>query len=87
MEIIPISEAKARLNALVDHSDVEDITLTKHGRAAAVILSQARYDELLERLEDLEDTLAIRDAPGDTISWGQARRELDRLDDRELVAA
>jgi len=64
--IIPISDAKPRLAALIDKSDTEDIVLTRRGRAAAVLISAQRYTELLDRLEDAEDSLAVlqaRDEP------------------------
>lgn len=60
--IIPISEAKPRLAALIDKADTEDVVLTRRGHAAAVLVSAQRYRDLLDRLEDLEDSLAVREA-------------------------
>ncbi len=60
--IIPITEAKAKLAELVGLSDTEDVVVTQRGRAAAVIVSAARYSEMLDRIEDLEDSLAVADA-------------------------
>jgi len=64
--IIPITDAKPRLAALIDQSDTEDIVLTRRGRAAAVLISSTRYSDLLDRLEDAEDAVAVlqaRDEP------------------------
>jgi len=59
MKIIPVSEAKARLTELVRESGAEDIVLLRYGKPAAVLMSTDRFDSLMERLEDLEDSLAI----------------------------
>ncbi|WP_154674110.1 type II toxin-antitoxin system Phd/YefM family antitoxin [Nakamurella lactea] len=59
MKLIPISEAKPRMAALVEQADTEDVVLTRHGRPVAVLLSSRRYEELLERLEDAEDSLSV----------------------------
>ncbi|MDR0960257.1 MAG: type II toxin-antitoxin system Phd/YefM family antitoxin [Propionibacteriaceae bacterium] len=67
--IVPISEAKPRLAALIDASDTEDVILTRRGRAAAVLVSAQRYSDLLDRVEDLEDSLAVARSRGEqTIS-------------------
>ena len=63
--IIPISDAKPRLGALVAASDTEDVVLTKHGRPAAVLVSAERYTALLDRLEDAEDSLAVLQTAGE----------------------
>lgn len=65
MKLVPVSEAKARLTGLVKASQEEDITLVRYGRPAAVLMSTERYNALMERLEDLEDSLAIAEAKGE----------------------
>lgn len=62
MKLVPVSEAEARLTCLIKASQGEDITLVRYGCPAAVLMSTERYDALMERLEDLEDSLAIADA-------------------------
>lgn len=62
MTTLPLTEAKARLNELVDDTVAthERVTITRHGRPAVVLLS-------VEDLEALEETLfwqahpAVRD--------------------------
>lgn len=65
MKPIPVSEAKARLTELVRASDDEDVVLMRYGRPAAVLMSSDRYEALMARLEDLEDSLAVADAQGE----------------------
>ena len=54
MKILPLSEAKARLNRLVDEvrERDEEILITKNGRPAAVLLSA-------DEVESWRETLAI----------------------------
>lgn len=55
MKIVPLSEAKARLNILVDEvrERNEEILITKNGRPAAVLLS-------VDEVESWKETQAIR---------------------------
>lgn len=59
MKLVPVSEAKGKLTALVHDSEREDVTLLRHGRPAAVLLGVSRYEELLEALEDAADNAAV----------------------------
>lgn len=65
MNLMPVSEAKGKLSALVETADTEDVVLTRHGRPAAVIMSVRRHAELIEALEDAEDAVAILQARDD----------------------
>ena len=55
MKTLPLSEAKMKLSALIDHvkSTDEEVLITKNGRPAAVLVSH-------EELESLKETVAIR---------------------------
>jgi antitoxin YefM len=56
---VTITEAKARLNELVDEAESThaQVTITKHGRAAAVILAA-------DDLESLQETIFWLSQPG-----------------------
>jgi prevent-host-death family protein len=73
MRSIALSEAKDRLSALVDEAAAthEIITITKHGHAAAVLMSA-------DDLESLHETLHLLSQPG-------ARAELEQAD-QEVAA-
>lgn len=62
MKLIPVSEAKARLTELVKTSKGEDVVLLRYGKPAAVLMSTERFDALMERLEDLEDSVELFNA-------------------------
>ena len=55
MKTLPLSEAKMKLSALVDHvkNTDEEVLITKNGRPAAVLVSN-------EELESLKETVEIR---------------------------
>lgn len=85
MQTIALSEAKDRLSALVDEADTthEIIQITRHGHAAAVLMSADDLESLHETLHALstpgmvEDLATARTAydTGETISGDQLRRE------------
>lgn len=56
---MPLTEAKTRLNELIDSAITthERVTITRHGKPAAVLLS-------VEDLESLEETLYWQAQPG-----------------------
>lgn len=59
MTTLPLTEVKVRLNELIDSamSTHERVTITKHGKPAAVLIS-------LDDLESLEETLYWQAQPG-----------------------
>lgn len=73
---IPISEAKAKLSEIVRDSDSHDVFLMRHGRPAAVLMSHARYEALLERMEDMADRLSVHEREGMTMDFEKLAVEL-----------
>ncbi|MEV0553100.1 MULTISPECIES: type II toxin-antitoxin system Phd/YefM family antitoxin [unclassified Streptomyces] len=57
----PITEARAQFGSLVRRTatDRERITITDHGRAAAVFINPRELAELEERVLELEEELAL----------------------------
>jgi len=84
MRTVPLTEAKDKLSALVDEADAthEIIHITRHGRAAAVLMSADDLDSLQETLHALRTPgltaeLAEADiayAAGTTVSGEELRR-------------
>jgi antitoxin YefM len=84
VKTLPLSEAKDRLSGLVDEAESthEVITITRHGRPAAVLMSY-------EDLESLHETLHWLSMPGIRDSIAEAERELaegQTVDGTELRA-
>lgn len=70
MRSVPLGEAKDRLSALVDDAETthDIITITKHGRAAAVLMSA-------DDLESLQETVFWLSQPGIRDDIAQAERD------------
>jgi len=82
MTTIPLTEAKAQLNELVNGAVTtsERVTITRHGRPAAVLIS-------VDDLETMEETLFWQSQPGVHEDIGTARTEAEtgRLADEPVV--
>ena len=72
-ETLPLAEIKAHLSEIVDRVEEhhERVTLTRNGRAAAVLISP-------EDLEALEDTLDILSDPRALSEIKKARQDIAR---------
>lgn len=70
MRSVPLGEAKDKLSALVDDAETthDIITITKHGRAAAVLMSA-------DDLESLQETVYWLSQPGIRDDIAQGERE------------
>lgn len=75
MKTMSLAAAKARFSALVDEAVAthEQVTVTRNGKPAVVVLAVEDFESLLE-------TLAILQDPVDRAEFGQARREADEGD-------
>lgn len=79
MSTMDVSEARQRLSAVIDCAETEAVTLVRYGRPAAVLVSPARYEELLAAAEDAEDVAAFDEAmaeEGPSIPWEQVKADL-----------
>ena len=86
MKTLPLSEAKDKLSSLVDEAESthEIITITRHGRPAAVLMAADDLESLHETLywlskPGIRDTIAAAEreyAAGETTSGEDLRSEL-----------
>jgi prevent-host-death family protein len=81
MTTIPLTDAKARLNELVEETALthERVTITRHGRPAAVLIS-------VDDLEAMEETLFWQAQPGahDDVQAGRAAGPDELFDEVEV---
>ena len=82
MTTVPLTEAKAKLNELVEEavSTQERITITRHGRPAAVLIS-------IDDLESMEETLFWQAQPSvhEDIEAARAEAAAGQLHDEAAV--
>lgn len=82
MSTIPLTEAKLRLNELVDSAVTthERVVITRHGKPAAVLLS-------VDDFESLEETLHWQAVPGvmDDVARSRAEAQRGELWDEDAV--
>ncbi|QIK62632.1 type II toxin-antitoxin system Phd/YefM family antitoxin [Leucobacter viscericola] len=71
---LPVSVAKQQLGSLVDRAHLanEDVYLTKHGHKFAVLVDAAKFEQMLEELEDFQDAEAARRARKEMEATGAA---------------
>lgn len=81
MAVIPLTDAKARLNELVEETALthERVTITRHGRPAAVLIA-------VEDLEAMEETLFWQSQPGahEDLQAGRSAAREDLHDESEV---
>ncbi|ADG76888.1 type II toxin-antitoxin system Phd/YefM family antitoxin [Tsukamurella paurometabola] len=70
MTTVPLGEAKDRLSALVDSAESthDIITITRHGRAAAVLMSA-------DDLESMQETIFWLSRPGTAAAIAEAEHD------------
>lgn len=82
MDTIPAADAKTNFGALLDKAQREPVTISRNGRAVAVIMSATAFEEHQRlKLELLRQEVrkGLDDAErGNVISAEQAFAELDR---------
>ena len=74
-----LSEAREKLASVIETAQGEAVTLDRYGEPVAVMLSPARYAELLEAWEELEDIAAFDEALAEgepSVPWEQVKADL-----------
>jgi prevent-host-death family protein len=82
--LVPISEARARLSQLVREAGEREIVLMNHGRPAAILISAEHYESLLEEIEDLRDRLSVHEREHVTMPFEKFVAELGIADEVKL---
>jgi len=63
LKVLPLSEVKTKLSELVDVVERRDepITITRNGKAIAIIMSKEEYDSWHETMEILRDPQFLKE--------------------------
>ena len=63
-KFVAVSELKANLATVMAQLEAQGVPVyvTQHGKPKAVLVSYPEYEALLEKLDDLEDLVAMKEA-------------------------
>lgn len=61
-ELVTLTEARVRLHELVKDLEESNVVLLRHGKPVGMMVGFEHYRALLERIEDLEDVIAVHEA-------------------------
>ena len=64
--LIPVTEARDRFRELIERLGEANVVLVRRSKPVAVVMDHARYERLLDRIEDLEDELSVLAAASDS---------------------
>jgi hypothetical protein len=83
--LVTLSEAKVKLHEIVRNLPERNILVLRYGKPVAAVLSFDRYTSLLDRIEDLQDRVAVYEAraEGDDmqVDWDKLRAEAGLMGD------
>ncbi len=67
--ILPISDLRRKANDIINtlRETSDAVYITQHGRPAAVLVDYARYEQMLQDLEDLTDRLSLESATAEPV--------------------
>ena len=82
--LTPISGPRIRQHRVLEQMAEGPVVLTQHGCAAAVPVEPDLWNDLVQRLEDLQDALdvvrgreEVQEEPASARPWEQVRAELE----------
>ncbi len=79
MATYPSSAARESLPEVIELAQSESVTIERHHRPVAVVISPQRYAELIEAWEEINDIAAFDAAlaeEGDNVPWEQVKSDL-----------
>lgn len=77
--LIGITDLRSNTKAIIDDlhgPNPRPITVLSRSKPVAILIRPDRYEQLLDRLDDLEAQIAIATATGDTMPIELARKEI-----------
>ena len=94
--VVGVTELRAKMSQVLETlvKSEDPIYLTQRGRVVAVLLDAERWERIVDKLCDLEDTVEaleaidqVRRDPGQVRSWAEARAELEQEEAQQAANA
>jgi len=82
MSNLSISDARAGLALAIGRAKKRPVTILRHGKPIAVLITPSLYEKLIESAEELEDIAGLDKAMADEdplIPWEQVKKDLGLL--------
>lgn len=82
MSELSISDARAELSYAIAQAEKKPVTIVRHGKPVAVLITPSLYERFVESMEELEDIAAFDAAVNDgdpSIPWEQVKKDLGLL--------
>lgn len=79
MSELSISDARAELANAITRAKKKPVTIVRHGKPVAVLITPSLYEKFVESMEELEDIADFDAAASDgdpSIPWEQAKKDL-----------
>ena len=88
--LVTLSEVRLRLSEVLRELPNRSVLILRHGRPVAKLVHVDVYEDLLNRIEDLEDRLSVYEAEKEPMdmrrSWEKVKAEAGLLGDGEAKA-
>ena len=68
--MIGITQLRDNTRDLIDRVEVADLLVLRRNQPVAVIIHPDRLAQLIDRIEDLEDALAVHGVDPNEVKWG-----------------
>lgn len=82
-EFVTLTDVRVRLHELIRDLEERNVLLLRHGKPVGVMVGYEAYNALLERVEELEDQVAVyeaeREDPGLNVPWRTVKAESGHL--------
>lgn len=82
MSELSISDARAELSHAITRAKKRPVTILRHGKPIAVLITPSLYEKFVESMEELEDIADFDKATGDNdpaIPWDIVKKDLGLL--------
>ena len=82
MSDLSISDARAELSHAITRAKKRPVTILRHGKPIAVLITPSLYEKFVESMEELEDIADFDKAISDSdpsIPWEQVKQDLGLL--------
>lgn len=63
-QVVSITDLKRNLSAILSNSDGEPVAVLNHNKPEAYLVPADYYEQMIDRLEDLEDALLVAQRSG-----------------------